>query len=65
MVDPKPPWLTIITTAYSGLLVAGAYVVNHEVVCLPATSAVPVLDADRDLSSGKSLNWLLAPCPLS
>ena len=59
VVDPNPPWLTIITTAYLGLF-AGAYVANHDVVCLPATSAVPVLAAIGIWPSGKSLNWLSA-----
>ena len=33
-----------MTTAYRGLF-AGAYVANHDVVCLPRTSAVPVFAA--------------------
>jgi len=56
VVEPKPPWLTIMTTAYSGLLVAGAYVANQEVVCLPATSAVPVLEATGIWLSGNPWN---------
>src|SRR4051794_31448083 len=54
---PCPPWVTMVTTTYWGFCPVGPpNDANHDVGCLCATSAVPVLPPTLTWPNGNPLN---------